>query len=571
MATRKRELGVDAQGRYRPCIGWCQDYRTDAVGRVIYEGVRRQPRFNLGTDRKEAERRLARIRDLHEDNCRIMKSDLWSPLALSFAKMLARGERIEYPLYDDVKDEDDPLLEYAQSYHSIKEMFPSVDFVVDTRLYAESLQHNKEYVSKGIEWVAEEARGEGALPPNGDLPREIIPGTLHEALDAYTEAIRRHNIEPGSKQMKTYGLRRLQRVERFRERHQDISLSLLDYDECKAMVDYWRNRPPRKDGKLTSRDNARHHVGELMRFFRWLDASSAYAWQLPRGLERVDRRVPKTDGERRLSAITKDIYTVEELAEINRHATPTERLVLYLGLNCAMGAAELGRLVRGDFSLHQPHPYADRLHFASSESDSFARFLRPKTQVFGEWLLWDESVRMVEWALSLPSCKKYELLFVSDRGQPWYREGTKNPHSKFSNVWKRLIERVQKSHPTFRFLPGGTLRDTLPDLLRHRYSDELASMSLAHGSPFHGDSLLECYGNKPFGRLHAALREVRSHFEPVFAASPHPTEERKHYLPIAVHEKLRQMIAEGGKVSEIARACGVSIMTVHREIKKQKD
>ena len=121
------------------------------MARVIREGVRRQPRFNLGTDRKEAERRLARIRDLYEDNCRIMKSDLWSPLALSFAKILARGERIEYPLYDDVKDEDDPLLEYAQSYHSIKEMFPSVDFVVDTRLYAESLQHNKDYVSKGIE------------------------------------------------------------------------------------------------------------------------------------------------------------------------------------------------------------------------------------------------------------------------------------------------------------------------------------------------------------------------------------------------------------------------------------
>ena len=29
-------------------------------------------------------------------------------------------------------------------------------------------------------------RQEGALPPNGELPREIIPGTLHEALEAYT-------------------------------------------------------------------------------------------------------------------------------------------------------------------------------------------------------------------------------------------------------------------------------------------------------------------------------------------------------------------------------------------------
>jgi len=110
------------------------------------------------------------------------------------------------------------------------------------------------------------------------------------------------------------------------------------------------------------------------------------------------------------------------------------------------------------------------------------------------------------------------------------------------------------------------LRDTLPDLLRHRYSDEIASLSLAHGSPFHGDSLLDCYGNKPFGRLHTALREVRAHLAPVFAAAPSdPTEERKHYLPIAVHDKVRALVAEGKKTSEIARECRVSLMTVYRE------
>jgi hypothetical protein len=308
-----------------------------------------------------------------------------------------------------------------------------------------------------------------------------------------------------------------------------------------------------------------------MRFFRWLDSSSAFAWQMPRGLEGVDRKVPKTDGERRLSAITKDLYTVDELAEINRHATPVERLLLYLGLNCAMGAAELGRLVESDFSLRQTHQYADRLHFHSTPADSFARFLRPKTHVFGEWLLWDETVEMVEWGLRASRRLKSDILFMSDRGQPWYRERTQNPHSKFSNVWNGLIRRVQKSDSKFRRLPVGTLRDTLPDLLRHRYSDEIASLSLAHGSPFHGDSLLKCYGNKPFGRLHTALGEVRAHFTPIFAAAPtDPIEERKHYLPIAVHEKLRRLLAEGKKVSEIARECGVSLKTIYREIRRKE-
>jgi hypothetical protein len=71
--------------------------------------------------------------------------------------------------------------------------------------------------------------------------------------------------------------------------------------------------------------------------------------------------------------------------------------MLYLGLNCGMGAAELGRLVESDFSVRLTHPFSDRLHFASTPHDSFARFLRPKTHVFGEWLLWEETVGMVEW------------------------------------------------------------------------------------------------------------------------------------------------------------------------------
>ena len=85
MATRNRDLRPDAKGRYRPYVGWYE-------GRFRNE-ERRQPRFNLGTDLKEAERRLARIRELYEDNCRVVKRDVWSAQALGFAKDIARGDR----------------------------------------------------------------------------------------------------------------------------------------------------------------------------------------------------------------------------------------------------------------------------------------------------------------------------------------------------------------------------------------------------------------------------------------------------------------------------------------------
>jgi hypothetical protein len=230
MATRKRDLRPDAQGRYRPYVGWYE-------GRFGNE-ERRQPRFNLGTDLKEAERRLARIKHLYEDNCRVVKRDVWSAQALGFAKAIAQGQRrILYPRLSDVIDQDDPLLEYAQMLHNVREMYPCLEFEPDPQIYGESLALNKKYVSENLRALEADLRQEGALPPNGALPREIIPGSLHQALEAYTEDVRRHNVAPGSRETTSYGLRRLERVARFKEHHADTPLASLDYDECKAMVE----------------------------------------------------------------------------------------------------------------------------------------------------------------------------------------------------------------------------------------------------------------------------------------------------------------------------------------------
>ena len=78
----------------------------------------------------------------------------------------------------------------------------------------------------------------------------------------------------------------------------------LTYDACTALFAHWLGRPVGRRGP-TSRDNSRHHVGELMRFFRWLDRTEKYRWQMPRGLDGIARKVPRTDGERKLSVIAR--------------------------------------------------------------------------------------------------------------------------------------------------------------------------------------------------------------------------------------------------------------------------
>jgi hypothetical protein len=160
-------------------------------------------------------------------------------------------------------------------------------------------------------------------------------------------------------------------------------------------------------------------------------------------------------------------------------------------------------------------------------------------------------------------------LIVSEHGKPWYDEAaSKNPQAKFANVWNELVRRVRKEKDleNFRHLPFGTLRDTLPDVIRHRYSDELASLCVAHGSTFKGDKLLDCYTNKPFGRLHQAIRELHDHFAPVFAAAPpDPTAKpRRQCTSLGTQERIRLLLADGVPVSKIASECGVDIGVVHR-------
>lgn len=562
MARRNRDLSPDPQGRYRPYLGW----------KIGEDGKKRQHRFNLGTDKREAEKRLARIKELYDDNCRFIKEDVWTPLALSFAEELAKGKRqVAYPPPHAEECIFDPLTDYAQVIQVERDRFPSLDVVPsDPDLYAESVRRNRDgLVAASIRELEKELRGLGALPSKRSLPENLIPGSLHEALDAYAaHDVPAANTRDGSGNLSPYGRLRLARIKRFKREHEDVPLHSLDRDRCSAMVAHWRARPVGARG-ATSRDNARHHVGELMRFFRWLDTTDKFHWRMPRGLEGLKRKIPKSDADRKKAVISKVVYSPMQLAVINKHATPIERLLLYVGLNCAMGAAELGRLSAQDILLDHEHEYAERLHFESTNRDGFIRFLRPKTEVFGEWVLWPETAHMIRWGLERSRRIGSDLLLVSEQGMPWYREHATNAQYHFANAWTRLLNRVRKSDPEFPILPFGTLRDTVPDLFRHTESDELATICLAHGQPFHGDNLLECYGNRPYGRLHEAIRRSHAHFVPIFAVAPDdPTEEVKQYLPVAVREKVRALIADGKKAPTIAKECGVSAMTVYREMKR---
>jgi hypothetical protein len=516
MTTRTRELHPDPNGYFRPRIGW----------ECSQKGVLKQPRFNLGTDPREALKRYRRIQDLYDDDCKQkdgrVDAKLWSPRGLMYARELARGKTsILIPDPDLPRSTLAPsaVIEYQQGVEHLRQDFPSLDIVpTDAEAWEESARKNQALVVERIRLLEAELKRMGAMLSRDALPADLSTGTLHEALEASIAEINRDGEKVEGDTLTPHNIKRVERLERLKQ-FADFPLYQLNLDKCSELIGYWRTRPEPEEGTRYSKSYSEGHVKELDRFFTWLDSTELFKWTKPRGLDGVKRAVPVLAGERKLSAMTKTTYSPEQLAVLNAHATDRERLALYLGINCAMGAAEAGRVVSDDIHFQKVHPFAKQLGVETSEADTFLRMFRPKTGVFGEWILWEPVVEVLRHAVKWSKKQRTDVLCCREGGNALYNTASKNPGAAFGNMWKKLLDRVEKTDKQFPRLPFGSLRDVLPDMLRRDYSDTLASMVISHGNPCTADNLLACYANLPWGRYHAALREVQPQFQVMFDAA----------------------------------------------------
>lgn len=176
--SRNRDLKPDAQGRYRPYLGWKADIATDEDGTTRYSN-RRQHRFNLGTAKRKAERQLARIRELWDENCWANGGEAWTPHALGYAERIARGEyRIEVPPLTKADGYDDPPAGYFEVVQFERDLYPSLDIVpADPVQYEASRVMNERAVADEVRKLETELREWGALPSKRSLSDRLISGT----------------------------------------------------------------------------------------------------------------------------------------------------------------------------------------------------------------------------------------------------------------------------------------------------------------------------------------------------------------------------------------------------------
>jgi transposase len=385
--------------------------------------------------------------------------------------------------------------------------------------------------------------------------------TLHQALRAYQEHVR-HEYRVGTDGITDNGKSKIDQIKSVLSYVPDVDLATLDYRGCDEVFGVFRRRPVSKRyGLPMTRKSCTNLIGELGRFFLWLHTSPAWAWRRPEDFDLIKRTPRELDEDVERMAASVPTWTVEQLAVLNQYALPLERVFFLLGLNCAYGADQAGRL-------RIPH-----LHLSEEEGKpSYIRRIRRKKKVLAMHLLWPQTVTAMKWALERRKGQKNDkdFLLLTDTGLPYWRQ-TKggNRAQLIPNLWKRLLDRVRKDHPDFPRLPFNSLRDTSCDMIRSIAGEETASVHVAHKHQSRDENLGR-YSNPVRRRHFKALRALAKKLQPVFAAAgPEPFQPGpRSSIGLAKVKQIQDFYAEGMPIMEIARRLDVSQGTVYRHIKK---
>jgi hypothetical protein len=535
MTTYKTKLGQpNSRGVYPRNLG------KQANGRPY--------KFYVGKDADEAERRIARLEGLWEvvSSCR----GVWDADTLLIGKTIAKGES-KCVLPRRVSDDMDAIIGvvklasfvpsdsdldeiYAERFDGFAERFGQFVTLIpgDHAAYVAGHQSMGDRTRRTIVGVQEML----TLPKEANV-LEMETTTLHEAFDKYVaEYIRKkpklRDLTTGN--LTDWGNTQVRMVERQKEVHANRPLHEIKLPEVKSMCDHWRSRPMVKvNGKREPHPMApstvKHHIWQVKNFFQWVDDSD-YRWTAPNKLDRIPLTCELTPEEKskRVTPTQVDTWTIDELVTLYQHATELERVYLLLGLNCGFAPAEFGSLRLSEVFLHQRHGWDKAIKYRSNPNQSWIKRIRIKNEVYGEWLLWPQTVQAMEWAIArrhkMADFRPDTFVMLTKTGLSYIGQTKGGNHStKVYAMWRqRLIKRILKLNPKFRKLPPKSLRKTSGNEIRDIADGEIQGVHLSRGQVVKTDDLAEIYSNRPFRKVFEALEEFQQRLQPLWDAVPDP-------------------------------------------------
>jgi hypothetical protein len=519
----------------------------------------KQPKFRLGFDKAEAQKRFAGILALWElvaSRPKVfqggeinLSKPAWDDARLKAARAIARGNT---PVLS-AGDHEDPI-NYFDRINALTQR-TGISFQPDTDMYDLGAAQTRG-MAEELATRLQAATGQ----------------TLHEALQAYSKHVGQE-FRDAYDNLTDNGKTKQDQIKSIISYVPNWDLAKLDYKGCDEVFGIFRRRPlSKRYGKPMSRKSCSNYMGELGRFFRWLHLSADYIWKRPEDFAFIKRTPRELDEDAEREAQDVPTWKFEELKIIFEYANPLERIFILLGLNCSYGADQAGRLRVG------------HLHFSPEpERQSFIRRIRRKKKTRSIHVLWKVTKQAIQWAMERrPTDTNSENLLLNKNGNPYWRQ-TKggNRSQDIPNLWNRLLDRIQKDHPDFRRLPFNSLRDTSANFVRRISGEEVASLHLAHKHQSKDENLGR-YTNPTRRRHVKALLKLEQKFSKVFDAvvDPFPADQPKvqkqggSNLTLRQIRQIKNLGAQGYKHAKIAEIVGVERVSVWRHLqgieKKQK-
>jgi hypothetical protein len=508
MSPRSRKHALpkpDSRGRIRPYVG----YRADGKKARILVG-------NIKQDgQAEIERRLSLIRQLYDKHCERSGRERWANWVWRVAQRIGNGE----PITDKFLDKISNSVTAAGMVAQLRQWGIPVEV---GEIYEQGLQMFRQQIESRIAGLvqmemSELGRFSGAIADEVVLPHDPLTMTesasFYDSLDAFKQHLEATGAKNDAGKFTNYVYSRLALIKTIKMHTEDFPLRTLTTPKWQSIISTWTNRPQTQRGNRGSKDWVNDVIKLLKKYAKWLHIDPQFKWKKPDGFDDVDSKVVALPSDTKMEAfqtISVPTYSPEELALICLNTDYFWRTIIATCVNCAFGQSEIGQWSTRNIRLHQEHPHAGKIGWDTSPTDSWMAGPRPKTGCYGEHLLWPEVAMAIEHLLK----DGRPVLAITRTGKPMWMEHSKRPQSQIDNRWNRLIDKIIESQSGFPKYPFGRLRDTLPNLLRQRYSDDIASLALQHGT-YADDKLLKCYANLPFAKLFEATRGLRDHFRPM--------------------------------------------------------
>lgn len=523
-------------------------------------------KFRLGYDLAEATRRERLIKALWEEidygSSHIpgvnLRKPFWLKDHLEAAKAIARGEPPRLPRGSECED---PVL-YLRRIDALSE-------IAGERL----LPSDPVHFQNGLERLNEDIATSKQIRATAMNVPDATGQSLEDAITAYETHLRASETTPDGR-LTPWGKTQVDQFKSIRSYLSDArfgsrnfltaDLAELSFACCDGIYEVFRRRPLTFLSKFKRRmapKSASNFLKAINTFFIWLDGADEFEWQLPRRYNTISRKTaPLTAEEQyeRKRSKKASVIPTEHLKTLFDYSLPTERVLLLLGLNCAFGAAEIGHLRTKFVDIRQR--VIDGIRF--------------KTGNDTKHLLWPATVAGLTWTLEKrqgqpePSQEYADIVFITERGKPlWHHTKKGNTSNGVSNVWDRLIKRIQKEQPTFPSYSFNKLRKTAATRILGLANAEVASMILAHKT-ISEDELLQHYVQTPWRKLFDAQEKFGNELAKSFnVLDPSPWKvQRRNHIGVLKAKQVLELDEEGVSAPNIAAQLGIALATVYRHL-----